>query len=67
MVKIIFIVIATAIPAFVAGIWTHTLLAEHQRAEAGTASFISTMSPSEMHRKMKPVDLPVQYMQGDFN
>jgi hypothetical protein len=66
MVKIIFIVVATAVPAFVAGVWTHTLLAEHQRAEAGTASFLSTMSPSEMHRNVKPDKLPVQYMQGDY-
>jgi hypothetical protein len=67
MVKTIFVVVATAVPAFMAGIWTHTLLAEHQRAEAGTFSFIPTISPLEMHRNVKPDNLPVQYMQGDFD
>jgi hypothetical protein len=32
MVKIILIVVATAVPAFGAGIWTATLV-EHQRTE----------------------------------
>jgi hypothetical protein len=26
-----------------------------------------TISPLEMQRNMKPDDLPVQYMKGDFN
>ena len=66
MVKIILIVVATAVPAFGAGIWTATLV-EHQRTETGVVSTSSTISPSEMHRKVKPDDLPIQYMQGDFN
>ena len=27
----------------------------------------STISPAELHRNVKPTDLPVQYMEGDFN
>jgi hypothetical protein len=64
MVKIILIVAATAVPAFGAGIWTATVV-EHPRIRVVSAP--STISPSEMHRRVKPDDLPVQYMQGDFN
>jgi hypothetical protein len=67
MVKTTLIVIATAIPAFGAGIWTEATMAEHQRTETRVVSHTSTVSPSEMHLKVKPDDLPVQYMQGDFN
>ena len=66
MVKIILLLVATAVPAFGAGIWTATLV-EHQRTETGVVSTPSSILPSEMHRKVKPDDLPVQYMQGDFN
>ena len=65
MIKIILVVVATAVPAFAAGIWTATEV-EHQRTETRVVSTPSTISPSEMHRKVKPDDLPVQYMQGDF-
>ena len=61
MVKIILIVVATAVPAFGAGIWTATVV-EHP--EFRVASAPSTISPSKMHRRLKPDDLPVQYMQG---
>jgi hypothetical protein len=68
MVKIILIVVATAIPAFGAGMWTEATVAEHQRTEIRVVSpTSSTISPSEMHRNVKPNDLPVQYMEGDFN
>ncbi len=67
MIRTTLIVAATAIPAFGAGIWTHTLLAGHQRAEAGTVSFLSTMSPLEMHRNVNPDNLPVQYMQDHYD
>ena len=67
MVKTTLIVVATAIPAFGAGFWTEATLAEHQRTETKVVGIPSTISPSEMHRRVKPDDLPVQYMQGDFN
>ena len=67
MVKIIVIVVATAVPAFGAGVWTQATLAEHQRTQTRVVGIASTISPSEMHRRLKPDDLPVQYMQGDFN
>jgi len=66
MVKTTLIVVATAIPAFGAGFWTEATLAEHQRTETKVVGIPSTISPSEMHRRVKS-DLPVQYMQGDFN
>jgi len=67
MVKIILVAAATAVPAFAAGIWTQATLAEHQRPQTRVLSIPSTISPFEMHRKVRPDDLPVQYMQGDFN
>ena len=67
MVKATLIVVATAIPAFGAGFWTESDAHEHQRTETKVVSPALTISPSEMHRKVKPDDLPVQYMQGDFN
>jgi hypothetical protein len=68
MVKIILIIVGTAVPAFGAGLWTQATLAEHQHV--GTRVVVSTpstLSPSEMHRNVKLDDVPVQYMQGDFN
>jgi hypothetical protein len=57
MVKMILIGVATALPTFAAGVWTKsTVLA--------TSALVptSTISPSEMHLKMNPSDLPVQYV-----
>jgi hypothetical protein len=65
MVKTTLIVVATAIPAFGAGFWAEATLAEHQRTKA--VGIPTTISPSELHHKVKPSDLPVQYMEGDFN
>jgi hypothetical protein len=67
MVRIIVIVVATAVPAFGAGVWTQATRAEHQRTQTRVVGMASTISPSELHRKVKADDLPVQYMQGDFN
>jgi hypothetical protein len=77
MLKMILIVAATAVPAFAAGIWAESTMARHQSAEANAVSTPSTetsatstpstISPYEMHLKVKPHDLPVQYMQGDYN
>jgi hypothetical protein len=67
MVKLVLIVVATAVFAFGAGFLTESTLAEHQRAETRVVSPTSTISPFEMHRKVKPDDLPIQYMEGDFN
>ena len=65
MVKTTLIVVATAIPAFGAGFWAEATLADHQRTEV--VGIPATISPSELHHKVKPSDLPVQYMEGDFN
>ena len=67
MVKTTLIVVATAIPAFGAGFWTESTLAKHQRTETRVVGTPSTISPSELHRKVNPADLPVQYVEGDFN
>jgi hypothetical protein len=67
MIKIVVIVVATAVPAFGAGIWTRATLIEHQRTQTRVVIIPPTISPSEMHREVKADDLPVQYMQGDFN
>jgi hypothetical protein len=67
MVRIIVIASATALPAFGVGVWTQATQAAHQRTQTRVVSIPSTISPSEMHRRVKPDDLPVQYMQGDFN
>jgi hypothetical protein len=51
--------------AFPAGMWAHAALSGRHAIEISAAP--STVSPSEMQRAMKPDDLPVQYMKGDFN
>lgn len=67
MVKIILILVATAVPAFAAGVWTQATLAGHHATESIPASDLASISPYEMQLKVKPNDLPVQYMKGDFN
>ena len=67
MVKLVLTATATAVFAFAAGIWAEAALVEHPRTETRVLSIASTISPFEMHRKVRPDDLPVQYMQGDFN
>jgi hypothetical protein len=74
MLKMILIVVATAVLAFAAGIWAESTIASHHLAKANavnapsdTSATSTRVSPYEMHLKVKPNDLPVQYMQGDFN
>ena len=67
MTKFVLAVVLTAIPAFAAGVWTQATLAQHHATESIRTNDLVTISPSEMQRKVKPDDLPVQYMQGDFN
>jgi hypothetical protein len=67
MLKIILAVVATAVLAFATGIWTQDTLAGRRDSEIRAANVPSTISPAEMHRNLKPGDLPVQYMQADFN
>ena len=66
MVKIIPVVIATAIASFAAGVWTQGKLAGAPLTGTAAAA-ASTISSFEMQLTVKPRDLPVQYMQGDFN
>jgi hypothetical protein len=67
MVKIILVAATTAVPAFAAGIWTQATLSDAHHADTRGISISATISPSEMHRNLKPDDIPVQNMQGDFN
>jgi hypothetical protein len=56
MLKMILVVVATAILAFAAGVWTKsTVLATGALAPAP-----ATLSPAEMHLKVQPSDLPLQ-------
>jgi hypothetical protein len=66
MMKVILAVAGTAVIAFPAGMWAEATMAPRHLAEMGAAN-VQTISPSEMHRSVKPDDLPIQYTKGDFN
>ncbi len=58
MLKLIIIVVATAILAFAAGVWTKsTVLATNALQPTS-----STLSPAEMQLRVNPRDLPVQHV-----
>jgi hypothetical protein len=58
MLKMIYIVVVTAILAFAAGLWTKsTVLAVSSLEPTRT-----TISPAAMHLKVNPSDLPIQYV-----
>ena len=66
MLKMALTVAATAILGFTAGILTEAKILRPQPVEAATIT-PSTISPIEMHRQLKPDDVPVQYMKpGDL-
>jgi hypothetical protein len=56
MLKIVLIVVATAVLAFAAGVWTKSTVL----ATSAVTPNPSTLSPSEMHLKVNPRDLPIQ-------
>ena len=58
------VALPTAVLAFTAGVWAQGALHPKQAVAAGAPL---TISPLELQRNMKPDDLPVQYMKGDFN
>ena len=62
MTKFVLAVVLTAMPAFAAGVWTQATLAQHHATESIAANNLSTVSPYEMQLKVKPDDLPAQYM-----
>ena len=66
MMKIILVALPTAVLAFSAGIWTEATMAGNRR-QISAAGTPSTISPAEMQRNLKPDDLPVQFMKGDYN
>ncbi len=54
MLKVIIIVAATAVLAFGAGVWTKsTVVAD------GATPAVSTISPADLHLRVKPEELPV--------
>jgi hypothetical protein len=65
VMKIILVALPAAVLGFSAGIWAEpTIVGNHpSKVVVGPA----IISPLEMHRNIKPDDLPVQYMQGDYN
>ena len=64
MLKMIFVVAATAVPAFGAGVWAGSIVAPNRSVATNGTTTASTISPYEMQLKVKPDDLPVQYMKG---
>ena len=61
-------IILVALPPAVLALWSWCMgrgVLHPKQAVAADAPL--TISPSEMQRNMKPDDLPVQYMKGDFN
>jgi hypothetical protein len=65
MLKMTLVVVSTAVLGFAAGFWTNSTLARHQVYQASASGAPATISPYDMHLKVKPDDLPVQYMQSD--
>jgi hypothetical protein len=64
MMKIILVALPTLL-GFSAGIWAEpTIVGNHASKVVVSPAVIS---PVEMHHNIKPNDLPVQYMQGDYN
>jgi len=66
MMKVILAAVGTAVIAFPAGMWAAATMAPQHLTETGIAN-AQTISPFEMQRNVKPDDLPIQYMKGDFN
>ena len=64
MMKIILVVLPTAILGFGAGVWAQ---GERHPKQAVAVDAPLTITPSEMQRSIKPNDLPAQYMKGDYN
>jgi hypothetical protein len=64
MMKIILVALPTAVLAFAAGVWAQGERHPKQTVAVGAPL---TISPSEMERNLKPDDLPIQYMKGDYN
>jgi hypothetical protein len=62
MLKIVLVVVVTALLAFAAGVWTKSTVLATGAATPGAA----TLSPSEMHLRVNPQDLPIQRV-DDYN
>jgi hypothetical protein len=62
MLKIVLVVVVTALLAFAAGVWTKSTVLATGAATLGPA----TLSPSEMHLRVNPQDLPIQRV-DDYN
>jgi hypothetical protein len=56
MLKMILIVIVITVLAFAAGVWTKSTVLATSAVTPGPA----TVSPSEMHLRVNPQDLPLQ-------
>jgi hypothetical protein len=63
MLKMILVAVGAIVLGFGLGFWTKSTFAE--RPVALSAGPTSSLSPLEMHSKLKSDDIPVQYMRGD--
>jgi hypothetical protein len=64
MFKMILVAVGAIVLGFGLGFWTKSTFADHP-VIALSAGPTSSLSPFEMHSKLKSDDIPVQYMRGD--
>jgi hypothetical protein len=64
MFKMILVTAGAVVLGFASGFWTKSTLADHPDVALSVGP-MSSLSPLEMHLKVKPGDIPVQYMRGD--
>jgi hypothetical protein len=64
MFKLILVAVGAIVLGFGLGVWTRSTFADHP-VVALSAGPTSSLSPFEMHLKVKSADVPVQYMRGD--
>ena len=64
MFKMILVAAGAVVLGFASGFWTKSTLADHPDVALSVGP-MSSLSPLEMHLKVKPGDIPGQYMRGD--
>ena len=64
MFKMILVAVGAIVLGFGLGFWTKSTLANHE-VVALSVDPSSSISPFEMHSKLKSDDITVQYMRGD--
>jgi hypothetical protein len=64
MFKMILVAAGAVVLGFASGFWTKSTLADRPDVALSIGP-TSSLSPFEMHLKVTPADIPVQYMHGD--